>query len=1617
MKRLYSALLLLAATTLCANVMGQIWTLDFSDPSIDEKGAVGPGNTVDVAGAPFTVDVSGAVLSANDDWFRVQNEVFEARDTDGPAVWTSETINISNCTSADISIDFSESGTMEAADFVDFEYILDGTPTLITNWAGLGDGTHTLIDDFVSTTLTQAGLVGSTLQIRITADNNAADERQRFDNIVVSGSCATVGPDIQITEIHYNPDDAGGYPDVDYEFIELYNAEATSVDLSGYTFTQGITFTFPAATTIAAGEYIVLTTNNATYSGNGYQVFEYTGVLNNDGETLELQDGSSNVIDIVLFADDSPWPFQADGAGPSIELTTLGTDNNDGSNWHSYNCQGQPTPNGTPGAANSTPASGCTDPGAINYDFCAFIDDASCTFPVDEIVINELHYNPCGDQGNDQDFEFLELYNYGTIAIDLSDWELVGLEYTFPMGTSIAAGEYLVLAVGDGSNYAGNGYQVLAWGFGPGLNNNGEIIQLLDETDAIVDELTFDENAPWPTEPDGGCTSLELTDPTADNSDVANWQGSTIFGGTPGAPNSTVLDCTDCGGGATVDTYLSDDFEDNDTAGWTESAAGNWAAGNAAPINGSFSLEHIGAAGTSAISFDFGTELDADAACTKWSFELSNGAWDIDATNSVAVFLVANEADLTSATVDGYAVGADLNADASGNLALWEVVDGAVASTVTTWPYAWEQNQDLSVEVTHNENGEWIFKLDLNGGADDLIAGSTAVMASGNVSGQHFGVRFSADATAAAGLSFDDFSVTQCGVADIYYSVETGNLSGAIWNSDTNALVGEEVTFSKFKSMVVRNGQTVTMDNDVTVNDLTVDANNGAGILNASAAEITLYGDWTNDGGTFNADNSVVVFGGDAAQSIEGPSQTTFEDVTMDNALGLTANNDVTFHGVFYPQNGAFSAGANIVTLSSDASGTGSIGTIESSASFSGTVNMQRFLPAAADQFWVNLCNPMSGVAITDWNDNLITTGFTGSDFPDYQDFDGTLFNNVLQYDESVTGLMNDGFEGASDITDALDNTMGYFVYMLAGSQFVDAQGTIQQGSLTTALTYTSTGVPANDGWELVANRYPSEINFDELYALSTGIADTYYVFDVENQVYKSYTVGFGGTASGFIPSGQSFWVQTIASDPELVWEESIKSDMGVAFERDFTGVSRIALRLTREGKRHITTLAFEEGASVDFEHGRDAFVLGSADDNAPQISFVAPGGEKTTMNRMEFENVVSLPVHVKGTEGTFTFEVIDAEFLPEGICMSIEDLNTGDVYPFEENVSFEFETTEDLDEVRFMLHLVKPLNAAVSHTTCPNVADGELILSNVIEGGHVAVYDLEDNLIYSDLAASSEIVLSDLATGDYRIVYASEQLNCGSITQYVYIDEPSALSFQTNSTVAACNVDGSASIDLVASEEANFSLFQDGTLIEVIEGEFASFSSLNATNYQIMVQDGCESHTITADLTDPNAVEISTPATLSTALVDSEASVEIAPISNATNFAWSVNGVAVLGNEIFVSTFDQIDTYVVEVIATNDLCSASSETIVNVESVVSVIEAEDALTMTFVGNEIRIASAIALENAELNIFDATGRRVHFWNGVVNENTIIATPALSEGMYIVDLMIDGETLKSTKFVR
>jgi len=136
---------------------------------------------------------------------------------------------------------------------------------------------------------------------------------------------------------------------------------------------------------------------------------------------------------------------------------------------------------------------------------------------------------------DENDYEFIELTNTSPQSIDLSGYRFTsGIDFKFPEGASIAAGEYLLLCK-NADIYAGKADQVFEWKSGK-LSNNGEGLQLNDKNGIIADYVRYADGGYWPEDADGNGASLELQQNTAANSLAENWKATTN-GGSPGRSN------------------------------------------------------------------------------------------------------------------------------------------------------------------------------------------------------------------------------------------------------------------------------------------------------------------------------------------------------------------------------------------------------------------------------------------------------------------------------------------------------------------------------------------------------------------------------------------------------------------------------------------------------------------------------------------------------------------------------------------------------------------------------------------------------------------------------------------------------------------------------------------------------------------------------------------------------------------------------------------------------------------------------------------------------------------------------------------------------------------------
>lgn len=158
------------------------------------------------------------------------------------------------------------------------------------------------------------------------------------------------------------------------------------------------------------------------------------------------------------------------------------------------------------------------------------------------VVINEINYNSSDDFDPS---DWIELHAWDD-SYDLSGWSIRDSRddhlYQFPERTALNENEYLVI-VRDVEVFTDlfPDVEPLIGGFEFGFGGGGDEVRLFDGSGCLIDWVAYDDEDPWPHEPDGEGNTLELINPELPNYGPQNWRASTEphVHGTPGATNST----------------------------------------------------------------------------------------------------------------------------------------------------------------------------------------------------------------------------------------------------------------------------------------------------------------------------------------------------------------------------------------------------------------------------------------------------------------------------------------------------------------------------------------------------------------------------------------------------------------------------------------------------------------------------------------------------------------------------------------------------------------------------------------------------------------------------------------------------------------------------------------------------------------------------------------------------------------------------------------------------------------------------------------------------------------------------------------------------------------------
>lgn len=448
--------------------------------------------------------------------------------------------------------------------------------------------------------------------------------------------------------------------------------------------------------------------------------------------------------------------------------------------------------------------------------------------------------------------------------------------------------------------------------------------------------------------------------------------------------------------------------------------------------------------------------------------------------------------------------------------------------------------------------------------------------------------------------------------------------------------------------------------------------------------------------GTLNGTQGNLYLNGTVSQQISG-NAITIKNMKLDNTAGAVLSTPLGITETYTPEVGTLIANGNLTILSS-ASGTGRIGTFPLGADITGNVAVQRYVPAVTRRSRMIAPNTAS-FNFSQLQDNIFITGPSG--VAGGFDFSAFNQNTVYTYQESTSG--GRGWKSLSNITNTLAPGLGALVFIRGDrtipapawytSPFVpqnevtlDFYGPVNKGDISPTITYTNTNDADNDGWNMVGNPYPSQIDWNAVN--KSNLANFYYVF---NPATGSYVADNG---TNLIASGQAFFVQAIGASPTITFTEACKVEASPTSYFKTANPS-VKVTLVKDSlNADELKIEFAVGSSSNYNAIEDALKLTNATVNVGV--WVNNKTKKLQYHKTPPLNNATDTIHmfVDASNGTYQLLFAGIQGIPSGYGVFLKDAFTNMVQNLRSNSQYAFNITSNVNSKganRFQLLFINP--------------------------------------------------------------------------------------------------------------------------------------------------------------------------------------------------------------------------------------------------------------------------------------------------------------------------------------
>ena len=316
-------------------------------------------------------------------------------------------------------------------------------------------------------------------------------------------------------------------------------------------------------------------------------------------------------------------------------------------------------------------------------------------------------------------------------------------------------------------------------------------------------------------------------------------------------------------------------------------------------------------------------------------------------------------------------------------------------------------------------------------------------------------------------------------------------------------------------------------------------------------------------------------------------------------------------------------------------------------------------------------------------------------------------------------------------------------------------------GNYTKSLTY------SGNGYNLICNPFPSDLNGNINSWTKTNTANSIHIWDGSAGNYLTYNGSTGTLPAGRIPALQGFFVKATGSNPSVIIPTASRMHTYSNLHKDEEWlINNLEIAVHSNDYYDATYIWLNEQAPLEVDNEFDVEKMyGELD--APQI-YTMQDAELLSINGLPFTEGMIVQVGFEAPlNETYTLEFTGIEYF-DGIHAILEDSKTENFIDLLYANTYEF-VYEDGDLNRFKLHFYATTNNEIEEISSVNMYsfDNRLYISgeNIQK---ISVYDVSGKLLIQKICNSPQMVLQpDLKTGIYIV---SVQTNQGVINKSVYL-------------------------------------------------------------------------------------------------------------------------------------------------------------------------------------------------------------------------------------------------------